>query len=385
MLKKIVSVLIIAALLVASVLVAAGEKADEAIPADVLAAGRSSFGFAVLDQLYTGGKNTVFSPVSLEIALSMAADGAKGETLQEILDAMNIPSTDLIAAAVPEGIHSANAAFTSELAPLYREYINRLNDAYGAEWFEIDQNVVKQANKWVDKHTDGLIDTLLTEKPDPMTGLILINAVAMDADWQKPFYESGVQQEMFHTPGGDVEVDMMHQTSYFDYAEKDGVQIIRLPYANSNLSMYVMLPEEGGMEALADTLADQGSAFFADGLESAEVIFALPKMDISDENGLNEAMQLLGVSKAFTGEADFSGMSATPMYIAEIFQKARIQIDEAGAKAAASTEIAMACMGARPSEDPPVMTVDRPFAFAIMDDETNTVCFAGMIENPLGE
>ncbi|MBQ3574195.1 MAG: hypothetical protein IJA26_00870 [Clostridia bacterium] len=385
MMKKIISVLVLCALLVASVVVATGEKANDAAVTGVSAADRSAFGFEILEMLYEEG-NTVISPLSLEIALSMAADGAKGETLAEILSAMNISSTEDIASSVPEGIHSANAAFTSDIAPLYREYVNRLNEAYGAEWFKIDENVVENANKWANKNTNGLIDPLLTEKPDSMTGLILMNAVAMDADWQKPFYESGVQKEMFHAPGGDVEVDMMHQTEYFLYSEKDGVQIISLPYANSNLSMYVMLPEEGCVGELVNMLSEQGVSFFSEGLENTEVVLGLPKMDISAESNLNEALQQLGVSKAFTNEADFSGMSEMPMFISEIFQKARILVDESGTKAAASTVIAMPMMAMPPSMDvPPEMIVDRPFAFAIMDDDAGAVCFAGIIENPLGE
>ena len=385
MLKKIISVLILCALLAASMLVATGEKAEEAHNAAAGASFGGDFGFEILEQLYVAGENTVFSPVSLKIALAMAADGAKGDTLEEMLAAMNIASTDEIISSVPEDIHSANAAFTSGNAPLYREYINRLNDAYGAEWFEIDENVVDKANKWANKNTNGLIDPLLTEKPDPMTGLILMNAVAMEADWQLPFYESGVRQDIFHAPDGDVEVDMMHQTEYFHYAEKDGVQIIRLPYVDSDLSMYVMLPQEGGIAELAGILSEQGSAFFTEGLEKREVLIGMPKVDISDENGLNEALKLLGVEKAFTGEANFSGMSEVPMYIAEIFQKARIQIDESGTSAAASTVITMMAMAMPPSQElPPEMIMNRPFAFAIADD-AGAVCFAGIIENPAAE
>ena len=103
---------------------------------------------------------------------------------------------------------------------LYQEYINRLNDAYSAQWFKIDGNVLENANNWASKNTGGLIDPLLSEKPDSDTGLLLMNAVAMDADWQTPFFESGVEQEMFHAAGGDFPVKMMHQSEFFQYAEK---------------------------------------------------------------------------------------------------------------------------------------------------------------------
>ena len=385
MIKKILAAVVLCALMVTSVVLAVSDSGEPVQFVPLTGTERSHFGFELIEALYQGG-NVVLSPVSVEVALSMAADGAKGDTQDEILAALGINATDEIVSSMPEGVHSANAAFTSDNLLLYQEYINRLNDAYSAQWFKIDGNVLENANNWASKNTGGLIDPLLSEKPDSDTGLLLMNAVAMDADWQKPFFESGVEQEMFHAAGGDFPVKMMHQSEFFQYAEKEGTQIVRLPYANSSLSMYVMLPEEGGMQELIRTLAEQGGAFFFEGLDNREVELALPKMDVSDDNSLNDALALLGVETAFGSKADFSGMSTTPMYISEIFQKARIQVDEAGTKAAASTVIAMPMMGMPFTEDGPVeMRVDRPFVFAVADSESGTVCFAGVIENPAGK
>lgn len=380
MIKKILSVIVFCAVLVSSVLVAAHGKAEEKLEN---AENRSAFGFEVIRELYREGENTVFSPMSLEIALSMAADGADGDTLNEILSAMQCASTDEIAADISSYIHSANAAFASDQVELRQEYIDRLNAAYGAQWFAIDENVLENANEWAYQNTNGLIDPLLTQQPDAETGLILINAVAMDADWQSPFYESEVEKDVFHSASGDIEVDMMHKSAYMDYIERDGVQIVRLEYANSELAMYVMLPQQDGMPALLNALAQQGIEYFTEDMGRREVDFALPKMDVSDENSLTAALQALGIESAFGSEANFSGISQTPLYISEVFQKARIQIDEAGTQAAATTVVVMPMMAEAPSEgEPAVMHVDRPFAFAVVDEETDSVCFAGVIEAP---
>lgn len=380
MIKKILSVIVFCAVLVSSMLVATHGRAEENLEN---AANRSAFGFEVIRELYREGENTVFSPMSLEIALSMAADGADGDTLSEILSAMQCASTDEILTDISSYIHSVNAAFASDQVELKQEYIDRLNAAYGAEWFVIDENVLENANEWAYQNTNGRIDPLLTQQPDADTGLILINAVAMDADWQSPFYECEVEKDIFHSAGGDIEMDMMHKSAYMDYIERDGVQIVRLEYANSELAMYVMLPQEDGMQALLDALCEQGSDYFALEMGWREVRLGLPKIDVSDENSLNEALNALGVETAFGMEADFSGISTTPLYISDIFQKARISIDEAGTQAAATTVVVMPMMGAAPSdEEPAEMLVNRPFAFAIVDEECGSVCFAGVIEAP---
>lgn len=382
MIKKILSVIVFCAVLISSVLVAKHGRAEEAI-LENSAANRSAFGFEVIREIYREGENIVFSPMSLEIALSMAADGADGDTLSEILTAMQCASTDEILADISSYVHSANAAFTSEKMEVRQDYIERLNDAYGAEWFAIDENVLENANDWAHQNTNGLIDPLLTQELDADTGLILINAVAMDADWQSPFYESEVEKDVFHAASGDIEVDMMHRDAYMDYIERDGVQIVRLPYANSELAMYVMLPQEGGMQALLDALCEQGSDYFAAEMGRRKVMLGLPKLDVSDENSLNAALNALGIEKAFGMEADFSGISETPLYISDIFQKARISIDEAGTQAAATTVVVMPMMAVAPSDDEPAeMLVNRPFAFAIVDEACGSVCFAGVIEAP---
>ena len=173
-------------------------------------------GFALLKELYAGGGNVMLSPASLALALGMAAEGASGETLDQILAALGTQDASELSGAVPEEISSANAAFAAQGLPLKGAYVDRLSEAYGAEWFELDADVVEKVNAWVAEHTDGLIDRLLSEAPDPQTGLILINAIAMDAKWASPFKAYNTIEDVFHAPEGDVTVEMMYQQDFFD-------------------------------------------------------------------------------------------------------------------------------------------------------------------------
>ena len=320
-------------------------------------------GFALLKELYAGGGNVMLSPASLALALGMAAEGAAGETLDQILAALGTQDASELSGAVPEEISSANAAFAAQGLPLKGAYVDRLSEAYGAEWFELDADVVEKVNAWVAEHTDGLIDRLLSEAPDPQTGLILINAIAMDAKWEKAFKAYNTIEDVFHAPEGDVTVEMMYQQDFFDYVEKDGVQIIRLPYEGGKLEMWIALPGEGA--------------------EKREVDLYLPKFDLTTENCLSDALKALGLEAPFGSDADFSGISEVPLKIDEILQKVRVQLDEEGTKAAAATAIVVACMALPQPEETVEMRVDRPFAFVIADGESGSVCFAGAIENPV--
>ena len=377
--KKILSILLCLALLGCAALA-------EPVAAESAPAVGEKLGFELLKALYAEGGNVLLSPASLTLALGMAAEGAEGETLTAILTALGAEDASELGDVVPEEIKSANAAFVAQGLPLKGDYIDRLNEAYGAEWFDLDAEVVEVVNAWVAEHTDGLIEKLLTEVPDPQTGLILINAIAMDAKWEKPFKDYNTIEDDFHAPQGDVSVEMMYQREFFDYVERDGLQIVRLPYAGGALEMWIALPGEGvsiGLDGLLDALAEQGMDYLKDGAEEREVDLFLPKFDLTTENSLSDALKVLGVELPFDENADFSGISEVPLRIDEILQKVRVQLDEEGTKAAAATAAIVACMALVPEEEPVEVRADRPFAFVIADAETDSVCFAGVVENPV--
>lgn len=333
-------------------------------------------GFALLRKLYTAGENTVFSPLSLNMALGMAAEGANGVTAEEMLA--------LLSDAASEEVKSANALFLAPDIPLRDAYRAAIDQKFAAEYFAIDENLVANVNRWVDEKTGGMIDKLMEEAPE-FAGLILINAVAMEKDWENPFDAEDTCEEDFYGPDGAVSVQMMHQTDRFAYCEKDGVQIIRLPYKDSSLEMWIALPEAGGMEALLEKTAAEGLDGLIADAGYREVALSLPRADVTDENNLVDPLKALGMNTAFTADADFSGISDADLFIGSIVQKARIMMDEKSTSAAAATMVVMARGMMMEPETPVEMNVNRPYFFAVRDGESGAVCFTGVIENPAPE
>lgn len=342
-------------------------------------------GLELLSMLYVPEENIVLSPQSLALALGMVAEGAQGDTLMQLLNALGAKDLSEVTAALPEELKSANALFVKAGLELDPETLERLNENYGAQQFVLGDDAVDRVNAWVREHTDELIEEMLTEAPQANIGLLLLNAVAMDAQWVSPFDPAANTTEFFHigTGGESCEVEMMHQTEYFDYVEKDGLQAVRLPYAQGNMEMWIAMPEVGGMSALLENLTQaQGLHYLRSDAGEREVTLSLPKFDVSDENTLSDALKLLGMEDVFSADADFSGLSDVPMCLEEVLQKVRVQLDEDGTKAAAATAVSLKCMAAMDSQPPVEMTVDRPFAFLIVDGKTDAICFAGAIEKP---
>ena len=373
MMKKVISLLLICAMLLT-----AGAALAEA-PGNQL-------GFDVLRALTDGTKNQVLSPVSLAYALAMAAEGAEGVTEDEIEKALGTDDLDdwiekngpkLTAA----GLKLANAAFiTGEIQP-DADYIEDLKKDFGAEWFDMSDDMADKINQWTKEHTDGLIEKLIDGELDPLSQLVLVNAVAMDAKWSSPFEADSTTDGTFHAPDGDVTVPMMHQTLFADYAENDEALILRLTYSDSGLSMLLALPKDGQSVAnVLDALSAKGLSYFSFPEEMTNISLTMPKVDLSAKNTLNDALQALGIRTAFSDSADFSDITKEiPLQIAEVVQKARLVVDEDGTKAAAATEVEIRAMAALQEVD---FTLDRPFVAVIAEEETGTVCFASVIANP---
>lgn len=352
----------------------------------------TGLGFDLLKNLYDGENNLVISPVSLSFALAMAAQGAEGETRQEILDALNVEDlselTEMMKNLSDKGLKQANAAFVAGDMTAKEDYIGALREMFGAEWFENEGNVAEKVNGWVREHTDGMIDKLVDELPGE-TMLVLANAIAMDAKWMAEFDPNATSDDVFHTPGGDVTVPFMHKELWARYGDFEGVKMLQLQYRSdeyepTGLCMIIALPGEGGMDAVLDGLCAEGLEYFSFEGEEARVRLSMPKTDISADNSLNEILASLGVKTAFGHDADFSGITGDmPLRIGSVLQKARLQIDEEGTKAAAATAVMVEAMGIMRPEDIVEFNMNRPFAAVIADMETGAVCFAAVVTNPI--
>lgn len=349
----------------------------------------TKLGFEVLRELSDGSGNKIISPLSLTYAMAMAAQGAKGETQKQMLDALGIETPEEAAAlqeALAEaGLKQANAAFVAgEMTP-EAGYVEALEELFGAKWFDDDGNVAQQVNEWVGEVTDGMIDRLLDGELSKDVMLVLVNAIAMEAKWSVPFSAEATYDDVFHAPEGDVTVPFMHNEFWADYGERDGVQMLKLGYRDCGLSLLIALPEEGEMEGVLDALCEEGLDYFVFGEEAARVNLSMPKVDLSDGNTLNDALKALGVETAFSDEADFSGItSGMPLKLDSVLQKTRLIFDEEGTRAAAATAMMVATMSMINPADIVEFNMNRPFVFAIADESTGAVCFAGAVANPAG-
>lgn len=355
----------------------------------VAAPAASASEIELLKALYQERGQTVVSPLSLNLALMMAAEGAKGRTRAQLLAAAGLTEETMAQfaeqamALMGSGVSVANAAFVNEDFSVLEAYDAALRERYQAERFAIGgADVNEKVNAWVKEKTRGLIGELLDQPPDDALKLMLVNALALEADWSDPFEAEGTFKRAFHAADGDADADFMRKTSYLPYAVLDGMRAVRLDYEDSTLGLTVVLPDgdvAAALERLALFPVDWNAAF----VSRAEVSLSLPKLSATDTLPLIETLSALGVREAFGADADFSGIDAKKdLMIGSVLQKTRLDIDEKGTTAAASTSMGLITK-AVPFEKPPVeFTVDRPYILLLTDSDTGLTLFAAAIDKP---
>jgi len=376
--------------------------------------GSSQMSFRLLEKLNTG-ETFLCSPLSLQCALSMTANGASGETLREMLDvlgfgedgmeALNAYNKSLLdqLPAVDKDVtlKLTDALLVNDMFPLQEAFQNTVQDNYYAavenDNFADPATTAARVNEWADRNTEGFIKEVLTPSDIiPNTAALLMNALYFKAKWagsemEPMFREEFTKDENFTLESGvKITVPMMrHGGSYFRYAQRDGYLVVAVPYANWKYYMYIILPEEGNsLASVAASLASTPWEEITSGMSrDAEVYLKLPRFEAENRYKLKETLKALGMEKAFldNGDAQFDRMfeaeKGTWFWIEEVIQKNRISVAEWGTEAASVTVVDMGwASSVGPGEEEPKRIYcycDHPFLFVIGEATSGTILFEG--------
>lgn len=330
--------------------------------------------------------NVLVSPFSAGTALSMLAEGAEGQTLEEITAAMGgqlFPGDMIVHDSVAD-VRSANSAWVRAGFHVKDTYSSLLEKTYGAMIAEKDfssPQTVAAINAWCSESTEGRITEIVDQiSPDMM--MFLVNALYFKAPWQNEFNPAATADRTFHGSAGDRQVPMMTMTGSLGYAEAAGSQLVELPYKGGRYVMLVMLPESGlGVGKVAEGLSEQNFCMALDKLEKRRVHLTLPKFKFDTDLVLNSILMEMGVKKVFGASAELGGISDASVCVDQVRQKCFIEVNEEGSEAAAVTSIGVRVTSAPVYEPPVEMNVDRPFLFAIMDRTSGNMLFIGKVMN----
>lgn len=330
--------------------------------------------------------NLAVSPYSAGVALSMLAEGAEGQTRAEFNKALNdclFKSEDL-GGCDKITVNSVNSLWVDDNFSVRNRYVSLMQKDFDALVTTLsfsDPATVKAINNWCSEHTNGKITEIIDEL-SPNDVMVLVNALYFKAPWLNPFDEHMTSSAKFHGSKSVSDVEMMARKAYMNYAEYNGCQLVELPYEGGRYAMYVLLPpEDMDINELIGYLSQESYDAAMNSLQSKEVLLKMPKVKVETSLLLNQSLQHMGIRTAFTGAADFKGISEMgPLSLGLVKQKCYVDISEKGTEAAAVTSAQIRMTALRPSQYVR-MTVDRPYLFFVTDKQESNILFAGRIMN----
>ncbi len=378
-----------------------GVKAEavEAITLDdTFISGSADFSLKLFKESITKDKNSLISPTSVLLALAMTANGAEDNTLKEMESLLagkgnlqglndnlysylkNLPNSKKSEMTIANSIWFRD----EESLKVKEDFLKTNASYYNASIYKSDFNsskTPKDINKWVENNTKGMIDKII-DKIDIDTVMYLINAVAFDAEWKNIYNKTDIYKGDFKELSGDItSVEFMRseENSYIEDAMVTG--FIR-PYADDLYSFVALLPKEGvDYYSYINSLTGENFISLINNSVKTQVSATLPKFSYEYEKNLNEPLITLGIKDAFNASlANFKALGSSSygnIYIGNVLHKTFISVDEKGTKAGAVTSVEMKTESAV-IEEKKVM-LDRPFVYAIIDNETKLPVFIGTV------
>jgi serpin B len=353
-------------------------------------------------------QNLVWSPYSASVALAMAYAGAGGRTAREMASVMHwtLPSRTLHAAfdtldhalsARTRGavaLHLADSLWGLPSLRFEQPFLDTLARDYGTGVRLTDfagerERSRRRINAWVAHSTHGAIDELLRSDEFPSdTAVVLVEAVALRADWATRFDTALTWEEpFFPLDGKPTKVATMHGSHLrAPRLSSDALDAVELPYDGGDLVLDVVMPKSplGALEA--GLTGDKLDAILGS-LREGPLRISLPRFRFTgDTLSLGDVLQRLGMRLPFdSNEADFSPMATSRdgrIYLNRVLQQGTVLVDEKGTEATAATAIIGGTTAAMPSDDDVAISIDHPFLFAVRDVPTGTILFMGRVVDP---
>ena len=337
--------------------------------------------------------NLVYSPASLALAFALLREGAVGNTADAIDATIHFPVdrresyqallSSLTAASGDDVLEITQGMFVQEGFDPNQTYLDAVQRWYDTTIEQTDfggPDALGDVNGWVDERTHGRIPELFSYF-DPLTVLVLLNTIYLNAKWAEPFDASDTRPGVFTTgPDSTVTAQLMEGWRELDYAQGDGWQAVRIPYQDGTMSMWVLLPRKTGNPT--DLLEADVLHAVEQGFDKRPVNLVLPRWDIESKMNLIEPLSELGLAAAWGG--DYSGIAGSPgdLAVGQVIQQANITVGEKGTVAAAATGIEIFAISGEIRPEGVDFTADHPFAFVVMHDATGVPLFEGVVSDP---
>lgn len=339
--------------------------------------------------------NWVFSPASYLEAMSNLAVCLKGENLAELVAAApNIEQPQAI------GLETYNCLLYSVE---YREALNEavldiLHSRKGELRSFAGPEVVDIVNDLVYEKTRGKISNLISRSDiTEFTKFIILNCVYFKKAWLTPFREAWSVEDFKGVNGVSRVKYLRHWSERHRYYEGVGYDIVELPYKESDVCCYLVVPTTGSVFEVFNSLSEV-FGHISGVKDNLLVNLTVPPFKTESRYELSDMTKVAGVKKVFEWNkewdlVDWSKLKPeATMKVQKIIQKAYIDFSKDGTEAAAATAVTIRITGCLSMGDWPIppptkdIVADKPFVYVLANkQEPDKPLFVGVVNDVEGE
>ncbi len=338
----------------------------------------------VLTQLELGARGATATQIA-------AALGASGMTANEQATGWNLLSQQLESDARGSGVtlQQRNGIFLERTLKVEPAYLNELAADFGegvwrADFRDHPLSAARAISEWARQVTHIKLPPLLSDNSiNSRTAFVVANALHFEAAWSQGalFNVRSTKVSAFRLSNGkSVSVPMMHLSANLDASSGNGVVAVSLPYGTGGFSALAIEPSKGSLTSLLASWSPARLAAIVSSLHSESVTLGMPRFSIAATTSCDSALQALGIQQAYTSQADFSGITHTPVDLSLVSQSARITVNEHGTDAGAASSAVVEIQRVRTQTL--TASFNHPFLFVIRDDSTGAVLFEAVVANP---
>ena len=352
-------------------------------------------------KMENNNQNMIYSPLSIKYALNMLNEGASGNTkkqIERVIGNSNLAKYN----DIKKVLSFANGVYIrdSYSGKVKKEYINILKNKYNAEIKYDSFNNANNINKWIENKTLGIIKNMLQDSmvQEKLTKILLINALAIDMEWEDTFECSDTHGENFKLNTGEnmIATTLNKETksdsfSYYKEKEITALSIDLKKYDNTQLEFIAIMPN-GDLSNYIESFTNEELNNITNKMKPASkekngIKISIPKFSFDYYLKLKDDLIKLGVTDAFDEDlANFSNMTNSieeQLYVKDALHKANVDFSEKGIKAAAVTVLVMfETTAISDINKPKEIKIDKPFIYFIKDKNTDEIWFTGTVYEP---
>jgi len=304
-------------------------------------------------------KNTVVSPISVQLALAALNQGARGNTKRQIGRVIGgrlqkqerqqvfktlirhlkgLRNIDYSTGQHSTKINCVTGIFVAQTTRAQQQFIQRVKYTVGATvkhcpFSHKPQQCRQIINQWVAQKTQGKINHIVPQDAiTDNTKMVLVNALQLKATWGPQMLRHVTKEAKFYpldTKKVKI-VEVLEAEGRFKYYEDELVKIVGLPTKEHELTLYTIVPKDKDGLTEVEKLHLQDSVQLKKILDKTDkhvrrVGVQLPKFQIKHKIDVRRTLRKQGVTDAFDPQrADFSGITGVSKYVQDEMEDQQI-------------------------------------------------------------